>query len=152
VLNFELSFMAVMPIKTFARKTLAGFMALWLSGFVFLFCAIAMYGEPADAASASMDGMSEHCKKAMAAKSENTTADVVERAEENVDCCAFFPAVFDRNRKLERTEKAQLVSTQPTTVRLDVAPTVNHRPNFVRFTPYIPDRQYTFIKNRVFRI
>jgi len=152
VLNFELSFMAVMPTKTFARKTLAGFMALWLSGFVFLFCAIAMFGEPVDAASASMDGMSEHCKKAMAAKSENTTADVVERAEENIDCCAFFPAVFDKNRKLERTERAQLVSTQPAAVRFDAAPVADKRPTLVRFTPYIPDRRYTFIKNRVFRI
>ncbi len=144
--------MAVMPIKTIARKTLAGFMALWLSGFVFLLCAIAMYGEPVDAESASMNGMSEHCKKAMAAKSANNAGDVVERAGDNVDCCAFLPGVFDKNRKLERTEKAQLVSTQPTAARFDSAPVVNQRPTFVTFTPHIPDRQYTFIKNRVFRI
>lgn len=145
--------MVAMPIKTFARKTLAGFMALWLSGFVFLFCAIAMYGEPVNAESASMDGMSEHCKKAMAARSANNASDVVERAAgDNVDCCGFLPAAFDRNRKLERSEKAQVVSTQPTAVRFDAAPVVNQRPTFVRFTPHIPDRQYTFIKNRVFRI
>lgn len=145
--------MAVMPIKTFARKTLAGFMALWLSGFVFLFCAIAMYGEPVDAESASMDSMSEHCKKAMAARSANKAGAVVERAAgDNVDCCGFLPAAFDRNRKLERSEKAKVLSTQPTPVRFDAAPFVNQRPILVTFKPYIPDRQYTFIKNRVFRI
>lgn len=153
MVNFELSNMAVMPIKTFASKTLAGFMALWLSGFVFLFCAIAMYGEPVDAESVSMDGMSEHCKKAMAARSAKNAGDVVERAAgDNVDCCAFLPGVFDKNRKLERAEKAQVVSTQPTAVRFDAVPVVNQRPTFVTFKPYVPDRQYTFIKNRVFRI
>jgi hypothetical protein len=145
--------MAALPIKTFARKTLAGFMALWLSGFVFLFCAIAMYGEPVSAESASMDGMSGHCKKAMATRSANKTGVVVERVTgHNVDCCAFLPGVFDKNRKLERAEKTKIVSAQPTTVRFDVAPVVSQRPIIVQFTPHIPDRRYTFIKNRVFRI
>jgi hypothetical protein len=145
--------MAVMPIKTFARKTLAGFMAMWLSGFVFLFCAIAMYGEPVNAESASMDGMSGHCKKATAAKSANNAGDVVERAAgDQLDCCGFLPAVFDKNRKLERAEKTKVVSTQPTTVRFVAAPVGNQRPILVTSKPFIPDRQYTFIKNRVFRI
>lgn len=34
----------VFPLNKIARKTVAGFMAIWLSGFVFLFCCVAMYG------------------------------------------------------------------------------------------------------------
>lgn len=141
------------PIKTLVRKTIAGFMAIWLSGFVFLFCCVAAFGGPMGEASSSMDSMSEHCKKAMAAKSVKESHDGFELSgAERLDCCGFLPAVFDKNRKIDRIDKVETVSSQRISVRFDIKHVTCRLSSTVKRRPYIPDRQYTFIKYQVFRI
>lgn len=153
MLNFELSDMVSFPLKAIAHKTLAGFLAVWLSGFVFLFCCVAMYGDRLDAESGLMDSMSDHCKKAMAAKSTKTSEDVVEiSGVDSFDCCGFIPAVFDKNRKIDRIDQPVVISSQRTGLRFHIIRVENKPSATVKLRPYIPDRQYTFIKNQVFRI
>jgi hypothetical protein len=135
------------PLKDAARKTLAGFMAVWLSGVVFLICCDIVNGRSMAAEICPLAKMSEHCDRS------KSTADVVKRSgADTVECCAFLPALFDKNRKLERTEQPELVSSQPVTVRFTVPQPAVKSQAFDISTPYIPDRQYTFIKNCVFRI
>lgn len=141
------------PLKTFARKTLAGFMAVWLSGFLFLLCCAVVPGGPIDAVSNSLDSMSEHCKKAMAARSAKVSGDVFELSgTDSFACCGFLPTVFDKNRKIDRIDQLEIVSSQRLSVRFDVTHIAVRPSTTVRARPFIPDRQYSFIKNQVFRI
>jgi hypothetical protein len=153
VLNFKLSGMGHPTLKTFAHKSLAGFMAIWLSGFVFLLCCVSTYGGPIDEASGSMASMSEHCKKAMAAKSATSSDDVFELSgAESFECCGFLPAVLDKNRKIDRPDQPEIVSSQQINVSFDTASVVARTRTVANLRPYVPDRQYTYIKNQVFRI
>jgi hypothetical protein len=124
-----------------------------LSGFVFLFCCVAMFGGPMWEASSSMDSMSDHCKKAMAAKSAKESDNGFElRGAERFDCCGFLPAVFDKNRKIDRIDKVETVSSQRISVRFDIKQAAGRPSTIVKRRPYIPDRRYTFLKYQVFRI
>jgi len=139
-----------MHFKNITRKTLAGLMALWLSGVVFLICCGTMSGQSMDAEFCPLAVKSAHCDKTEAADS---SAPGIERAEtETVDCCAFLPALFDKNRKLERTEQPETVSNQPIAARFYLSPTIVRQTESSAFTPHIPNRQNTFVKNCVFRI
>ena len=142
--------MNLAQLKYTTRTTLAGFMAVWLSGVVFLICCGTMSGTAIDAEFCPLTAKSAHCDKAEAVDS---SAPVVERTQsETVDCCAFLPILFDKNRKLERTEQLESISNQPLAVRSFTSPTVIRRPDRVAFTPYLSNRQNTFVKNCVFRI
>ncbi len=141
--------MNLAQIKRTTRRTLAGFMAVWLSGVVFLICCSTMNGESMSAEFCPL-AKSAHCDKA---DSTDSSAQVIEQTKsETVDCCAFLPIIFDKNRKLERTEHPEAVSHQPLAIRFYSSPTVIRQTAPVAFTPHIPNRQNTFVKNCVFRI
>ncbi len=133
-----------------AYKTLSGFMAIWLSGIVFLLCC-EMPGDDAENARTQMDSMSEHCRRAMSKKNPGHAIELPDY--DTFDCCGFLPGIFDKNRKLSRIDQPDADLTLQISARLNVARGVNFRqPVIVRSEPYIPDRQSTFLKNQVFRI
>lgn len=133
---------------------LAGTMAVWLSGFVFLFCCVAMFGEPMDSASGHSDAMSEHCEKAKAARSAETSDPVFESADaDSFDCCVFFAtAVFDKDRRVDRFDRAALVPERRAAIRFEPVIVPERPSRLAERRPYKPDRQDTFLRNRVFLI
>src|SRR6185503_10406274 len=82
-------------------KTIAGFLTLWLSGVLFLFCGQMSAMEPAEFCPFGKG--KSHCDKA---KAENDSPLVSkESSGQKLDCCGFLPAVFDKNRKVEKGQK-----------------------------------------------
>jgi len=134
-------------LKRIAHKTLAGFMAVWLSGVVFLLCCQQMNGAGTDAESCPLAKMSAHCDKAGPGFSFAESTD-----ETAMDCCGFLPAVFDKARKVEQTQKQFAVAQKPAALKFTLPPVSQNSPTITAFYSRIPDRQTTFVKNCVFRI
>ncbi len=137
-------------LRKYARVSLAGFMSVWLSGVIFLLCCDKINGRSSEPEFCPMAKMSGHCHKA---KRQNADSHFVETAPQDcVDCCGFLPAIFDKNRKVERDQK------QATRIEKVVA--VQVKQPVVKNLAVTPRAVYTrvslqkksFIKNCVFRI
>ncbi len=133
---------------------LAGTMAVWLSGFVFLLCCVAMINGPIDSAAGHADAATEHCEKAKAAETSEPNGSNIESTETDcLDCCPFFAAaVFDKDRRLERFERTALVPDNRIAVRFEPVMVAEKPSPLAERRPYKPDRQHTFLKNCVFLI
>lgn len=142
--------MTAKTVKKIAQRSLAGFMALWLSGVVFLLCCQTMNANAMAAESCPLAKLSEHCDKAK--KATEITSVVGLNQENSVDCCAFLPAVFDKARKIEQTQKQMAITPKSIAVRFKLQRPSNSSPTFPAFQSRVPDRHGTFIKNCVFRI
>jgi hypothetical protein len=134
--------------KQFRRLIAAG-LTLWLSGFVLLFhCQIRA---EAVTDSCPLKAVSPHCRKKAAA--EESAAHVQRQVPLTADCCAFLPIVFDKARKLESPQKITSAEPPRTTVPPIFGQTVlvrNVTPQ--TYAARLPDKQSSFIVNRVFRI
>jgi hypothetical protein len=131
------------------RKATAGLLALWLSGFVLLFCCGAMEAR-AETEFCPLAKAKSHCDKTNAAKTDVPSFSA--HSGLRFDCCGFLPAVFDKARKIEKNQQTaniaeQLKIERPvfSFVRKDSASA-----NFYRPPPF--PRKKIFIVNRVFRI
>lgn len=130
-------------IAEHSRRPLAAFMAVWLSGFVFLFCCDMTYAAPAEAPAMS------HCHKA-ALKHKGVAS--VSVSETSIECCSILPAVFDKSRKVERTESTEAISAEPVLTasrragRIVISIVPSH------YSTPLPDLHKSYIKNRVLRI
>ncbi len=103
--------------KHYIRVTLAGFMSVWLSGVVFLFCCQGTAAAAIEADHCPMAKMSSHCDKA---KQQTSNADFFERAAPAcVDCCAFLPAVFDKTRKVEPAQEQMAPTAKVAAISFD---------------------------------
>ena len=95
--------------KQLTRAT-AGFLAVWLSGVVFLFCCEMM---PQVQAASSEN---ENCPLAKLHNScdksdgENQSA-AIEKESSVLECCAMLPRVFDKARKIEKTQKIEKIAS-----------------------------------------
>src|SRR5437763_16653697 len=82
------------------RKSVAAFMAVWLSGFVFIFCCYANSTASHMTEFCPMHTASHHCDGGM---EQNDASTAVGRAEAVCfDCCGYLPAVFDKARKVDQ--------------------------------------------------
>jgi len=132
------------------QRTVAAFMALWLSGFVFLFCCGPTKAAVEETKSCPLAKQAHHCDTA---NDQNEASDTVSRAQGVcVDCCGFLPAVFDKARKVDQPQPpvtapesvlvaARLVTPRP--IRIATAFTYSTR---------FSDKSRTFISTQVFRI
>ena len=135
-------------LKKYAQISLSGFMSVWLSGIVFLFCCHGVAASPV-ADTCPMAKMSAHCDKA---KKQNADSFVVEPSPADCIECGYLPVVFDKTRKLEQVQKhaapaAQLIVVQFDPPVLGIAKPEN-RSSYTRVTTH----ENIFIKNCVFRI
>ena len=130
-------------IKEYARRPLAAFMAIWLSGFVFLLCCDMANGAPPEAPVMS------HCHKAKQEQIISTSASV---SDTSIDCCSILPAVFDKSRRVERTESVAATSAEASSKSLPpaVVSIVSVASSF--YSPPLPDLHKSYIRNRVLRI
>ncbi len=131
------------------RKTIAGFMAVWLSGFVFLFCCYASSAMTHATEFCPMHTASHHCDGNM---EQNDASNAVGRFEGVCfDCCGYLPAVFDKARKVDQSAPVTAPERVAVTPRL-----ITPRP--IRATPVpayrtrLADKSRTFISTQVFRI
>src|SRR5258708_34175015 len=94
-------------LKTITHKTLAGFMVLWLSGFVFL---LSCHVQNTVAACPLMK-LGAHCDKAQ--KDKDSEKIEKQSNDQGTDCCAFIPTLFDKTRT--RDGNHQIAVLAPTT-------------------------------------
>ncbi len=124
-------------------------MAVWLSGFVFLFCCQPIDAKPA-ADSCPLKKMGVHCDMA---EKQNTASDVVDRSTEPcVDCCAFLPIVFDKTRKIEQNQKQIAVVPEALTRRPAIIRPANFSHSLPAIRSRVSNRHGTYLRNCVFRI
>ena len=143
--------MTLAKFKMTMHKTIAGFMAIWLSGVVFLFCCEKINGTSVTADSCPLAKMSSHCDKAARAY---LNSPVIERTDaECVDCCGFLPAIFDKARNIERTQKEIAVTLKPVALRFKAVYSGKYpAPITTIVRSHVADKQTTFVQNCVFRI
>lgn len=133
-----------------AHKGLAGFMALWLSGIVFILCCHLQNGYAAERDSCPLVKLGAHCEKGEKAKQPEIITP--QSNDQGMDCCAFIPAFFDKTRTNDSHQ--QLAAATPAVIQT---------PSIIGITrpSYAPRRIYhsppilkndTFLKNRTFRI
>jgi len=125
-------------------------MALWLSGIIFLLCCEMSKTEAAPEDSCPLGRMKGHCDKA---KNKMPSATLSGRQEsQEVDCCGFIPAVFDKARKIQKSEPL----AQPESIPQPGSPTLlsvgDFRQNLRSYSTKTFARKKIFIMNRVLRI
>ena len=136
--------------RTTTRKTLAGFMAIWLSGVVFLLCCHVQNTMAAGMESCPLVKLGAHCDKAD--KEKDSEKVEKQSTEPGMDCCAFIPVLFEKTRTRDSNQQIAIVA--PTTVVVKprlVAVQINFAPAY----PYLSTvliKSDTFLKNRTFRI
>lgn len=127
-----------------------GFVTVWLSGILLLFCCGAM---PAKAESCPLARAGSHCDKSQKAESDNNTKHFSRSSVPSVNCCSFLPALYDKARKIQKNdsiESAELVEI--------AVPFESYFNKLSRITtkfayhPRIFVTKKIFIRNCVFRI
>lgn len=142
----------IRKLQKHSTAPIAAFMVSWLSGVLFLFCCGTM--QEARAADAEFCPLAakgrSHCDKTKESGDEPIFSAATSHLK--FDCCGFLPAVFDKTRKIEKTEQ----TTEPA-AKIKVAP-----PEFScdgddfettsEYRSIIRKQEKIFIKNCVFRI
>lgn len=135
--------------KAKLQKIISASLAVWLSGFVLLFCCGTMEAKAAETEFCPLAKAEKHCDKTNADGKQTT---FLGESSSNFDCCNFLPAVFDKVRKIEKTEKFAPIADKIKVESLRFLPVGN---NFERAKSYRKSSFYQekiFIKNCVFRI
>jgi hypothetical protein len=132
------------------KQIVSGSLIIWLSGIVFLFCCEMPKAQASNAESCPL-AKTNHCSKQSNTETVSGFASL-QTNQQSFDCCKFLPLVFDKARKIEKTQKAEMVKTivkafQP------VFSAVNHSV-FVpkNFHSVVINRENIHLKNCVFRI
>lgn len=122
-------------------------MSVWLSGIVFLFCC-EMPAAAAEKEFCPLTKASELCDKTKNSKNSRISKD----GNRTVDCCEFFPTIFDKVRKIDKNDSIEL---QAERLEVEVPRLVIIAGNFTipaTYKPLPPARSRIFIRNRVLRI
>ena len=100
--------MSFKGFKNIYYKMFAGFMAIWLSGLVFLLCCHVQNTRAAEMDSCPLLKLGAHCDKADKEKdSEKVTR---QNNETRVDCCGFIPAFFDKTRTIDNNQQVAVAA------------------------------------------
>lgn len=132
------------------KRSIAGFMAVWFSGALFLLCCANMDARASEKQSCPLAKKSSHCDKAK--RDASATRFTGTSSARLVDCCGFLPAIFDKNSKIEPVQEPIAGPTGtvvPTVVR---TPLLSYSSSPAAFPARLDDRQGVFILNCVFRI
>src|SRR6187549_849367 len=129
------------------RSTLTAFMAVWLSGFVFLL--ICGRGPDTAVEFCPLAKAGIHCDKAE--KQRNAEKVEKQTGDQGVDCCAFIPAFFDKTRTMDDHHFAPPVLSSPVSQPIAVILRASFVPAF-QPRSFVPFRNNTFLINRSFRL
>ena len=141
--------MSLKKTKHIAHRFFAGFMAVWLSGVVFLLCCERINGAPDSVEFCPLAKKSAHCDKAAKVDPANPT---VSTGFNSVGCCDFLPAIFDKVRKIERAQKQIAITPEVVTPAANEFAAVDHTPIFTAYRSRNEAHQKLFIQNCMFRI
>lgn len=137
-------------LKRITHKTFAGFMAIWLSGVVFLVVCNLQMANASGGDHCPLVKLGAHCDKVDKNKNSHVVTD---RTNENgMDCCAFIPALFDKSRTIDSNQ--QVAAVAPIAI-VERPKQIAVQPLFTRNCSYhstILPKGDTFLKNRTFRI
>lgn len=131
------------------KKLTSGLMAVWLSGFVFLFCCGTMPFQAAETDFCPLAKAGGHCNKS---KESNDSPKFSGDSTASFNCCEFLPKVFDRFRNVEKAQKAVQPADKPLVERPRfIAVETNFKQVQIFHQPIFP-KENIHIKNCVFRI
>ncbi len=137
-------------LKTIMHQTLAGFMAIWLSGVIFLLCCHVQNTIAAGMDSCPLVKLGAHCDKAEKEKDSEKVTN--QSSDTGMDCCAFIPVLFDKTRTRDGNQQIAVMAPSTTvvkprlvTIRTNFAPAYSHLSTVLT-------KNDTFLKNRTFRI
>jgi hypothetical protein len=137
--------------KQFARNALAGFLVFWLSGVLFLVCCGTTKTQAAEMQFCPLAAKGKsHCHKTKSVSDLPNVSALTET--QNFDCCGFLPAVFDKTRKIEKTQHAAKLVDK---VKIDSPKFIFDGKDFESFAyyqPFVSNQTKIFIKNCIFRI
>jgi hypothetical protein len=137
-------------VRNILQRSLAGFMAVWLSGVVFLFCCPEMKAAAA-ADFCPMMQMSSHCDHAAKQEPANDSVEGVRPA--CFECCAFLPVVFDKSRKIDVVQKQISAPKEELALAKFKFPAARFAmPQSRLLKQRVADRHGTYLVNGVFRI
>ncbi|MGH9819290.1 MAG: hypothetical protein ACRD43_03900 [Pyrinomonadaceae bacterium] len=137
-------------LKQYVRISFAGFLAVWLSGVVFLFCCEKINARTSESDFCPLAGMSDDCPMA---KPQNANAAVIETTEDECnECCDFLPVVFDKSRKVDQNQKALAAPSNIVVVQFTPQSVIHTTiENGARYTR-VASSNKIFVINCVFRI
>ena len=142
--------MAFQRVRNIAHRSLAGFMALWLSGVVFLVCCHMRNANAAETEFCPLAKLGVHCDKVEKAK--DTERITTQGNEPGMDCCAFIPAFFDKTRTSENGAQVVFSAPPPSLVRPRLVPIQTRFSPTYSFRSTVLPKSSTFLKNCTFRI
>ena len=132
------------------RKSVSGFMALWLSGFVFVFCCYANSAVKQMTEFCPMHTASHHCDGNMGQSDSSDTVDHVEQV--CFDCCGYLPAVFDKARKVDQPQPPVTAPERVVVATRLLTPRPLRSTTEFTYSTRLSDKSRTFISTQVFRI
>jgi hypothetical protein len=135
--------------KANVQKIMSASLAVWLSGFVLLFCCGTMEAKTAETEFCPLAKAKSHCNKTNA--DENQTSFSGESSS-NFNCCNFLPAVFDKVRKIEKTKRIAPIADKIKVESPRFLPVKNNFERAENYRKHFFYQEKIFIKNCVFRI
>ncbi len=96
--------------RKISHQSLAGFLMIWMSGFIFLFCCEMAAAGTLEGEFCPLSKAQSHCDKSVS----DNDAQVISNQSDGLspDCCAFLPVFFDKTRKIEKAQQAAPVSSK----------------------------------------
>lgn len=133
------------------KRAIAGFLAVWLSGVVFLFCCEMPLAKASETESCPLEKAS-HCNKKLPSETASQF-DSLETKNETVNCCPFMTQVFDKARKLETNpQTAEITATVIVVSPTKLSFLKTTAPSLTEYQSIVRNRGSTYLRNRVFRI
>ena len=133
------------------RRATAGFLTIWLSGIVFLFCC-QMTGVKAsdlEAESCPLAKTHDSCGKESGNKDQLVA---IKTEQVLLECCTMFPRIFDKARKIETIQKVEQTATA---IKISQPKFLFVKQEFSQpkiFRSLILNQEDKHLKNCVFRI
>ncbi len=138
-----------MKFRQNTKRIIAGSLIVWLSGVIFLFCCEPMKVQASENESCPLAKTHNSCYKTKT--EDNSQFSSIER-NLTLDCCKFLPQVFDKARKNEKIQKAEVAAAivKISAPKLFFAKHEYNQPKV--FKSPVLERGNTYLKNCVFRI
>ena len=138
------------PQNSITKRILSGLLAIWMSGFVLLFCCGTSSARAAEKDSCPLV-KKDHCSKSKETEKVSQFETVLDD-NSTFDCCGVLPQLLDKVRKVEINRQFAALPATLDITRLSVFPIQSKERNFFEYRPPMLDRSGTYLKNHVFRI
>jgi hypothetical protein len=132
------------------KQTVAGSLIIWLSGVVFLLCCEMPAAQASNVESCPL-AKTQHCSKQSSVEV-NSNFVLLQTGQPVFDCCNFLSLVFDKARKIEKTQKIVAAQTNAKLFQLVFSVVNRQFPAPKNFHSFVINRENIHIKNCVFRI